>query len=69
MINEIAKICVNCEFSEVLRGKDYCVCNRKKPILVRSDGSCKRFVVDLLKYEMPVMPEITLDNIDIDVEE
>jgi len=65
LIKEIAEICLNCEHSRVKTNADYCVCQRKKPILVHIDGKCKHFSVDLLKYEMPLPKEIILDDVEI----
>ena len=65
LVNEIAEICLNCEYSIVNQNVDFCVCKRKKQTLVRPDGKCKHFSVDLLKYEMPLPKEIILDDIEI----
>jgi hypothetical protein len=65
MLNEIAEICLNCEHSDVKSNVDYCVCKRKKPMLVRPDGKCKYFSVDLLKFEMPLPIEVILDDVEI----
>lgn len=65
MLNEIAEICLNCEHSIVNSSAEFAVCKRKKKTLVRVDGKCKYFSVDLLKYEMPLPKEIKLDDIEI----
>lgn len=65
VINDIAEICLNCEHSVVKPNADFCVCNRKKQTLVRPDGKCKHFSVDLLKYEMPLPKEIELEDVEI----
>lgn len=59
-IEELEKICAYCEFATILPNADVCLC--KKRGVVRSDGSCRKFRVDLLKVDpmprrLPETPE------------